>query len=423
MPVDRLTAVAWDLPASGGARIFADARAPAKGGDPVGNPRFVDGRTARARGRGGPVVYDRGRRIRPSRPRHALPYRHLPAAMSLTPRLVNRLRLKHWSLLSALGDVNTLHQAAERISVTQPAATKLLADVEQAFGFALFERHARGLRPTPLGREVIDYARQAQAGLDRFLESLEIKRRGGHGHLVFGAIMGAAPDLVARAVADIKRERPRLNVRILGETSDQIGVLLERHEIELAVGRFTGPLDHNRFDFEALAQEPLRIIVRRGHPLTDRDAPDWPELVRWPWVLQTISSPARVQLESEFARAGVSTPMDMIECTSIFATLQLVQSSDAIAMLPESVVRDHVRAGLLRELPVAVGHDLKAFGLLTRRNEPLTDVALAFVGHLKRNAAAFDAPAVPAAAADPSASAPPRRRRRLRPPADPAGSA
>lgn len=308
--------------------------------------------------------------------------------MSLTPRLVNRLRLKHWSLLSALGEVATLHQAATRMNVTQPAATKLLADVEQAFGFALFERHARGMRPTPLGQEVVGYARQAQASLDRFLEDLDIKRSGGHGHLVFGAIMGAAPDLVARAVADIKRERPRLNVRILGETSDQIGVLLERHEIELAVGRFTGPLEHNKFDFDALSDEPMRVIVRRRHALARRRTLDWPELVRWPWVLQTISSPARVLLEDEFARAGVSTPQDVIECTSIFATLQLVQSSEAIAMLPESVVRDHVKAGLLHALPIVVGRDLKAFGVLTRKNGALSEVATAFVAHLKRNATA-----------------------------------
>jgi len=307
--------------------------------------------------------------------------------MSLTPRLVNRLRLKHWSLLSALGEASTLNQAAAAINVTQPSATKMLADIEQAFGFPLFERHARGMRPTSLGTEVIAYARQAQANLDRFLEALDIKRRGGHGHLVFGAIMGAAPDLVARAVADIKRERPRLNVRVLGETSDQIGILLERHEIELAVGRFTGPLEHNKFDFTALSDEPMRVVVRRRHTLTRRRRVDWGELVLWPWVLQTIRSPARVLLEDEFARAGVSTPQDMIECTSIFATLQLVQSSDAVAMLPESVVRDHVKAGLLFELPIAVGHDLKAFGVLTRKQEPLSEVATAFVAHLKRNAA------------------------------------
>lgn len=331
--------------------------------------------------------------------------------MSSTPRLVNRLRLKHWALISALGDVPTLNQAASRISITQPAATKMLADIEQAFGFSLFERHPRGMRPTPLGAEVVAYARQTQAGLERFLEDLDIKRRGGHGHLVLGAIMGAAPDIVARAVADIKRERPRLNVRILGETSDQIGILLERHEIELAVGRFTDPLQHNRFHFTPLSDEPLRAVVRRGHALIRHRRLDWTELVRWPWVLQTLASPARQLLEEEFARAGVSSPCDAIECTSIFATLQLVQSSDAVAVMPESVVRDHVRARLLVALPMPVGHDLKAFGLLTRKDEPLSEVATAFVAHMQRSALRQASPTVDGAAPCKARSSNPARPR------------
>ena len=306
--------------------------------------------------------------------------------MTLTPRLVNRLRLKHWSLLSALGESGTLNQAAIGLNVTQPAATKLLADIEQAFGFALFERHARGMRATPLGSEVVAYARQTEASLTRFLEGLETKRRGGHGNLVFGAIMGAAPTLVARAVADIKRERPRLKVRILGETSDQIALLLARHEIELAVGRFTDPLQHNQFAFSKMAHEPMRAIVRSGHALTGSRSVSWSELMRWPWVMQTVSTPARQLLEGEFARAGVGSPEDVVECNSVFATLQLVQSSDAVSMLPESVVRDYIGAGLLIALPISVGQDLKAFGLLTRKDEPLSEIAQAFVAHLERNA-------------------------------------
>jgi DNA-binding transcriptional LysR family regulator len=132
----------------------------------------------------------------------------------------------------------------------------------------------------------------------------------------------------------------------------------------------------------------MRAVVRHGHALARKRRVDWPELVRWPWVLQTIASPARVLLEEEFAAAGVCTPDDVIECTSIFATLQLVQSSDAVAVLPESVVRDHVEAGLLHALPLLVGQGLRAFGVLTRKDDALSDVAAAFVAQLKRSARA-----------------------------------
>lgn len=305
-----------------------------------------------------------------------------------TPPLVNRLRLKHWALLSALGEMPTLHQAAARANVTQPSATKMLADIESAFGFALFERHARGMRATSLGAEVVAYARQTEASLARFMEGLEAKRRGGHGHLVFGAVMGAAPDMVARAVAAIKKERPRLSVRLVGETSDQIGLLLERHEIELAVGRYSANMQHNHFDFVPLANEKLQLVVRRKHPLLRRRGLSLAGLIEWPWVLQPITVPSRTLLEEEFARAGIATPFDVVECTSIFATLQLLQSSDAIAMLPESVTRDYVTTGLLKLLPLSVDQKLSSFGVLTRKDEALSEIAAAFVRELHRHAGA-----------------------------------
>ena len=307
-------------------------------------------------------------------------------AQSTVPRLVNRLRLKHWALLAALAETPVLAQAASAIHVTQPSATKMLADIEQAFGFALFERHARGLRPTPLGEEVVAYARQSQAGLARFLEGLEIKRRGGHGQLVIGVIMGAAPDLVARAVADIKIRRPLLRIRIFGETSDQIGALLERHEIELAVGRLSTLVQHNHFHFEPLANELMQIVVRRGHPLLRLKRLNFPMLMHWPWVLQPLTSPARQLMESEFTANKVGTPANLVECASVFASLQLLQSSDAVGALPESVVRDHVRAGLLRVLPIAVGKDLKGFGVLTRIGMPQAEVATDCIACLQRQA-------------------------------------
>ncbi|KVU52283.1 LysR family transcriptional regulator [Burkholderia cepacia] len=298
--------------------------------------------------------------------------------------LVNRLKFKHLALLVALDDTHNLHQAADEINVAQPSASRMLGDIEEAFGFRLFERNARGMSPTSLGDVVLTYARRALSDLTRFAEDLDTKRRGGHGQLTVGAIMGAAPDVLALAVATLKTERPLLNMRILGETSDQIVQLLYRREVDLALGRLTASLQHNDFNFEPLARETLVLVVRARHPLAERTHVTLNELVAWPWIAQPVTSPARAILEEEFASAGLSTPSNLTECGSVFATLQLISTYDSIAMLPESVVRDHVRAKLFVALPIEIGNSLPGYGVLTRKEEPLSEPAVHFVSLLRR---------------------------------------
>src|SRR6201987_6498732 len=91
--------------------------------------------------------------------------------------LVNRLRFKHLALLVALDDARNVHQAADAINVAQPSASRMLGDIEEALGFLLFERNARGMQPTPLGVVTLAYARRALADLTRFAEDLDVKRR------------------------------------------------------------------------------------------------------------------------------------------------------------------------------------------------------------------------------------------------------
>ena len=289
----------------------------------------------------------------------------------VTVSLVNRLKFKHLGLLVALDDTRNLHQAADEINVAQPSASRMLGDIEDAFGFRLFERNARGMSPTALGEVVLTYARRALSDLTRFAEDLDAKRRGGHGQLTV-------------AVAALKTERPLLNMRILGETSDQIVQLLYRRDVELALGRLTASLQHNDFSFEPLARETLVLVVRARHPLADVSRVSLDELVAWPWIAQPVTSPARAILEEELARANLSTPANVTECGSIFATLQLVGTYDAVAMLPESVVRDHVRAKLLVALPIEIGKSLPGYGILTRKEEPLSEPAVHFIALLRR---------------------------------------
>jgi DNA-binding transcriptional LysR family regulator len=305
-------------------------------------------------------------------------------------QLITRLRFRQLALLVALGDHGNLHRAADAVHLAQPSATKLVHDLEQAFGFPLFDRLPRGMLPTELGAEVLAFARRLLIDLDRFTQDLNNKRRGGFGQLIFGAIMGAAPDVVAHAVAEIKQQRPLLVVKLLGETSDDILSLLSQHRIELAIGRFSHILQHNQFDYEVLGNEALCVVARSGHPLGRTRSLKLRELGGCAWILQPTTSPARQIIEQEFGEAGMMTPTDIVESSSIFATLQLLQKSDAVTVLPESVVRDHLLAGLLERLPLSVGKNLPGFGILTRRGESLSAVALEFIDSLRRYGALME---------------------------------
>ncbi|PRX09369.1 UNVERIFIED_ORG: LysR family transcriptional regulator [Martelella mediterranea] len=298
-----------------------------------------------------------------------------------------KLRLKQLMVVTALAETGNMHRAAETLGMTQSTASKLLKDLEGLLGATLFVREPRGMTPTDMGYDVADFSRSVLVRIDRFSEDFEAKISGGHGLLVVGAIMGAAPDLIASAVAAMKAERPRLVIRLLGETSDQILDMLEDGTVDVAVGRFSTPRHWQLFDFEPLGEEPLRLVARAGHPLADRDDVTLQELHAWPWIMQPGNNPTRQLLDGAFAEHGLSAPVNYVESASIFAILQLLQSSDAVAVLPISVVRDHLNAKLLSALHDPIGKQIRGFGIARRRNEALSPNAESFVEKLRSFAA------------------------------------
>src|SRR5437868_4393458 len=79
-------------------------------------------------------------------------------SMADPARLLARLRFRHLQMLVVLDDTGGIRRAAERLNLTQPAISKSLSELEEAFGFLLFERTRRGLIATPQGEVVLQGA-------------------------------------------------------------------------------------------------------------------------------------------------------------------------------------------------------------------------------------------------------------------------
>lgn len=104
----------------------------------------------------------------------------MPPAIS-HPAFCNWLRFKHLVLIDTLARTRNMHTTAQQMNLSQPALSKMLRDLEEQFGFALFERLPRSMPPTELGEYVVRYAQVSLNDSQRFVDQVNRLRQGGHG--------------------------------------------------------------------------------------------------------------------------------------------------------------------------------------------------------------------------------------------------
>lgn len=310
-----------------------------------------------------------------------------------------RLRFRHLQFLDALGETRNLRLAAERLHIAQPAATKVLADIENLLGSRLFDRLSRGVRPNELGLFTLRYARDALAGQRKFVEEFNALRQGGPGRLVIGAISGSAADLLPAAVAEMQRLRPLLVLHILEQSSDQLAPWLAERKIDLMIGRFTHDAQPAQFRYERLLGERLYVVGRPEHPLTRlADVPP-AELAHWPWILYPASTAVRKMSEDIFQRAGMVPTAGLVETPSFLFGLELMRATTMLSLQPAALVDKFIRQGLLARIDADLPDRMPDYGVITRLGEAPTAAAQAFLEVLRVQAARLEAAAGGAMAA------------------------
>jgi DNA-binding transcriptional LysR family regulator len=328
---------------------------------------------------------DRSPREPPNPSRRVGAVVQLPAKAGFSlSKLLGRLRFRHLSLLVALDEHRNLHRAAKAVHLAQPSASKLVHDLELLFGASLFDRSPTGMQPTELGTVVLAFASRALSDLKRLAAELDHRRAGRHGYFVIGTTTDLLPGVVAHAMAEIKRRRPMLTLRLVGDSGDRAIDHLIEGQSDVAVGYFRGDPRRGEIDYEVIGNGAICIVARQHHPLGHVPRLSVYGLESAAWILHLNGIYTGQILERIFLRAGMKPPTNVIESNSLTTTLDMVLKSDAVTILPEEAVRQHLQAGQLVRLPVAVSDHSIEFGILTRRGEPLCPATLEFSELLRR---------------------------------------
>ena len=286
--------------------------------------------------------------------------------------LRSNIKLRHLQLVVALDQFRHIGRTADFLSVSQPAVSKMLTEVEGMLGLALFDRSTRGTAPTAAGLSLIRFARSVLAQYERTRDEISAVASGAAGRTRVGCMGGALPVLLSRGVALLKERSARATVLI--EEGDLTHLLpkLRINELDFFLGRLEPGYAAPDLVTEALYNEPMVAVVRRGHPLARKTRPAWADLARLPCIVPPPWASLRVKIEQEFHRCGLEPPIDLIESSSYFAIATFAGQLDAVGFMARSVGRHFEREGLFKILALDVGVELPPVGIITMRGQRLT---------------------------------------------------
>jgi DNA-binding transcriptional LysR family regulator len=300
--------------------------------------------------------------------------------------LRSNIKLRHLQLVVALDEFRHLGRTAEFLSVSQPAVSKMLAEVERMLGLTLFDRSTRGTEPTSSGQAMVRFARSVLADYERTRDEIAAEASGAAGRTRVGSMVVALPVLLAGAVKLLKQKSVLATVMV--EEGDLTHLLpkLRLGELDLFVGRLEPGYSAPDLVTEALFNEPMVVVVKPGHALTAKKKPDWNDIANMPCVLPPPWASLRVKIEQTFYKFGLNPPVDIIETSSFLALNTFVQQRDAAGFLARSVGMHFQKEGLLKVLPITVPIELPPIGMIVVRERRLTSSTEQLMGCLRETA-------------------------------------
>lgn len=286
-----------------------------------------------------------------------------------------RLKTRQLLLLVAVAEEGNIHRAALVLNMSQPAASKLLKDLEDVLEVSLFDRLPRGMRPTWYGETMIRHARVALASLNQAHNELEAAKSGQFGQVSIGAITSPALMVLPEAVQRVKAEHPDLRVSVQIETSDVLIEKLNQNKLDILVARLFAQHDKSDLRYEVLTDEPISLVARPGHPLLQANNLKLTHLADAGWIVPPAGSVLRHRFELMFQEVGLRAPVNLIETGALLFTSKMLQKSDMLSVLSTDVASYYASHDLMCILPIDLPCQMEAFGIITRRDRLLSPAA------------------------------------------------
>ncbi|WP_338664730.1 LysR substrate-binding domain-containing protein [Pararoseomonas sp. SCSIO 73927] len=291
--------------------------------------------------------------------------------------LDRRLKLPLLRVAEALQAHGSLLRASTALGVGQPALSRSLRELEDIVGTPLFERHARGVRPTRAGLAITRLAKRVRAEVHRAEEELDAIDGGDT--LAVGVLPVSAVGILPGVLLRLRAAQPGIRLRLEQGRSEELLPLLAEREIDFIVGRLYPPSTPDGFRREALWDEPISLLVRAEHPLLQlQAAPGLADLAPYGLVLPTMSQRIGQEIEAFLSLLGPVAGAPL-RSSSYGLLREMLLATDSIAVMPRLMMLGDLLRGSLRVLPLAAASPPRPAGLVLPRGGSLSPAVDAFI--------------------------------------------
>lgn len=285
------------------------------------------------------------------------------------------LKLNHLRMIVAIEDSGQISAAAEVLNISQPAASRMLSEMESITKTSLYERVARGVVLTTFGVALARRARKILLELREASREIGELKSGKGGSVFIGAVTAPAMSLVVPAINKVRKAYPGIEINIQVETSNVLAreLLAARHDF--VIGRIPDDLNPRLFEVTEIGIERACLIVRSRHPLMKQKTSSLSDVRDYDWVFQPPGTLLRRTIEDVFLSRGVALPENIVNTSSLLLTCAIICETDAIAPVAVDVAQFLASQGSnasdVRMLPIDFDINVKPYSMITARERAL----------------------------------------------------
>ncbi len=285
------------------------------------------------------------------------------------------LNLKQIEAFRAVMLTGTMVRAAEALYVSQPAVSRLIADLERDLGYLLFNRTRGRLQPTEEGNALYIEVQRSFVGLSQVETAARALGRDSSGVLRIVAMPSLTGEPLTRAIARYARENPDVSFEI--EVRPRRLVIESIAAQQYDIGVTTLPVDIPSIDVRHLSEGNSVCVVSADHPLAGRDVIHAQDLEGESFVSFSTDTLFRIRVDRVFDDLGVNRRM-RFETRTAEVACNLVAEGAGVAIVgtwdvpasnrPEIILKPFEPA-----LPLRIGALIPAHRPSSRRVEMFID--------------------------------------------------